>query len=53
MPYCKLFISYIADNSFTNVARVVTSSQLHKFIFALKLSSDEESFIAMDAFCHN
>ena len=29
------------------------SSQFHNFIFVLKISSDEESFIAMGAFCHN
>ena len=29
------------------------SSQLHNCIFALKISSDEESFIAMGTFCHN
>ena len=28
-------------------------SQLHYFIFALKISSDEQSFIAMDTFCCN
>ena len=29
------------------------SSQFQKFIFALKISSDKESFIAMGAICHN
>ena len=28
------------------------SSQLHNFIFAFKISSDEESFIAMGTFCY-
>ena len=28
-------------------------SQLHNFIFALKNSKDEESFIATGTFCHN
>ena len=28
-------------------------SQLHNFILALKISSDEESSIAMGTFCHN
>ena len=28
-------------------------SQLHNFIFALQIPSDEESFIAMGTFCHN
>ena len=31
----------------------VQSPQLHYFTFALKISSDEESFIAMGTFCHN
>ena len=29
------------------------SSQLHNFIFALKISNNEESFITMCTFCHN
>ena len=29
------------------------SPQLHNFIFALKVSNDEEPFIAMGTFCHN
>ena len=29
------------------------SCQLHNFTLALKISSDEESFIAMGTFCHN
>ena len=29
------------------------SSQLHNFVFALKISIDEESIIAVGTFCHN
>ena len=47
----KLYIPYIGDKSFTQVTQANVANP--NFIFALKISSDEEFFIAMGTFCHN
>ena len=48
-------ISYIYPTFATNLLYRLhgQSSHLHNFIFAFKISSDEESFIAMGTLCHN
>ena len=48
-------VSYIYPTLAINVLQGlhVQPSPLHNFTFALKTSSNEESFIAMGTFCHN
>ena len=47
----KLYLPYLGYKSFTQVTRANVTTP--NFIFALKISIDQESFIAISTFCHN